>query len=399
MINVKEKKTERTEKIGKGQTAPKRKKTATVERIAQAIGSKRFLAIVLCCCAWAVFHAVNMYAVYSDLLKRVRDALPIYSGEEMQRFAELTSDLIYTFRVTAGIYCILECILPIAAAAAFAAVHCDARRGQLAEGSGIPLLRMTLAVQVVIGIAAAVTLCLLVVCAAELEQDIIVFRKTVLNIIATPPPVFTPMRIAAIIITAGGINAALCTLECFLFRMFGNVRSQLSAEPNGGRAEIRLQGAEYLLFGLGLASAACAVVLLAAIVAMGQRHPSVYKSGIINAFNPPAFAAAACALFTGMKLCRSCEQHEAVNNKKKNCCGRCRQLTAAANPFITTKKQSRCGELCFLLFLREESRKVAFAKTVCLTAFFTKHETLTQPTAEGTVIFRPLNRRTRRIQP
>lgn len=242
MINVKEKKTERTEKIGKGKTAPKRKKTATVERIAQAIGSKRFLAIVLCCCAWAVFHAVNMYAVYSDLLKRVRDALPIYSGEEMQRFAELTSDLIYTFRVTAGIYCILECILPIAAAAAFAAVHCDARRGQLAEGSGIPLLRMTLAVQVVIGIAAAVTLCLLVVCAAELEQDIIVFRKTVLNIIATPPPVFTPMRIAAIIITSGGINAALCTLECFLFRMFGNVRSQLSAEPNGGRAEIRLQG-------------------------------------------------------------------------------------------------------------------------------------------------------------
>ena len=48
MINVKKKKTERTEKIGKGQTAPKRKKTATVERIAQAIGSKRFLAIVLC---------------------------------------------------------------------------------------------------------------------------------------------------------------------------------------------------------------------------------------------------------------------------------------------------------------------------------------------------------------
>ena len=36
------------------------------------------------------------------------------------------------------------------------------------------------------------------------------------------------------------------------------------------------------------------------------------------------------------------------------------------------KKQSRCGELCFLLFLREESRKVAFAKTVCLTVFFTK---------------------------
>ena len=58
----------------------------------------------------------------------------------------------------------------------------------------------------------SVTLCLLVVCAAELEQDIIIFRKTVLNIIATPPPVFTPMRIAAIIITSGGINAALCTL-------------------------------------------------------------------------------------------------------------------------------------------------------------------------------------------
>lgn len=63
------------------------------------------------------------------------------------------------------------------------------------------------------------------------------------------------------------------------------------------------------------------------------------------------------------------------------------------------KKQSRCGELCFLLFLREESRKVAFAKTVCLTVFFTKYETLTQPTAEGTVIFRPLNRRTRRTRP
>ena len=67
----------------------------------------------------------------------------------------------------------------------------------------------------------------------------------------------------------------------------------------------------------GNTAAACAVVLLTAIVAMGQRHPSVYKSGIINAFNPPAFAAAACALFTGMKLCRSCEQHEAVNNKEK----------------------------------------------------------------------------------
>lgn len=63
------------------------------------------------------------------------------------------------------------------------------------------------------------------------------------------------------------------------------------------------------------------------------------------------------------------------------------------------KKQSRCGELCFLLFLREESRKVAFAKTVCLTAFFTKHETLTQPTVEGNVIFCPLNRRTRRTRP
>lgn len=36
------------------------------------------------------------------------------------------------------------------------------------------------------------------------------------------------------------------------------------------------------------------------------------------------------------------------------------------------KKQSRCGELCFFSFLREESRKVAFAKTVCLTVFFTK---------------------------
>ena len=35
-------------------------------------------------------------------------------------------------------------------------------------------------------------------------------------------------------------------------------------------------------------------------------------------------------------------------------------------------EKSRCGELCFLLFLREESRKVAFAKTVCLTVFFTK---------------------------
>jgi len=49
-------------------------------------------------------------------------------------------------------------------------------------------------------------------------------------------------------------------------------------------------------------------------------------------------------------------------------------LTTAANPFITTKKQSRCGELCFLLFLREESRKVAFAKTVCLTAFFCRYK-------------------------
>ena len=64
MINVKEKKTERTEKIGKGKTAPKRKKTATVERIAQAIGSKRFLAIVLCCCAWAVFHAEHVCRLF-----------------------------------------------------------------------------------------------------------------------------------------------------------------------------------------------------------------------------------------------------------------------------------------------------------------------------------------------
>lgn len=163
-----ERKENRTNRKNRERTnSTEKKENGDGRALAQAIGSKRFLAIVLCCCAWAVFHAVNMYAVYSDLLKRVRDALPIYSGEEMQRFAELTSDLIYTFRVTAGIYCILECILPIAAAAAFAAVHCDARRGQLAEGSGIPLLRMTLAMQFVIGIAAAVTLCLLVVCAAE----------------------------------------------------------------------------------------------------------------------------------------------------------------------------------------------------------------------------------------
>ena len=43
------------------------------------------------------------------------------------------------------------------------------------------------------------------------------------------------------------------------------------------------------------------------------------------------------------------------------------------------KKQSRCGELCFLLFLREESRKVAFAKTVCLTVFFTKTRNTNSP--------------------
>lgn len=74
-------------------------------------------------------------------------------------------------------------------------------------------------------------------------------------------------------------------------------------------------------------------------------------------------------------------------------------INSGCESVYNNKKQSRCGELCFLLFLREEPRKVAFAKTVCLTAFFTKHETLTQPTAEGTVIFRPLNRLTRRTQP
>lgn len=37
------------------------------------------------------------------------------------------------------------------------------------------------------------------------------------------------------------------------------------------------------------------------------------------------------------------------------------------------KKQSRCGELCFLLFLREESRKVAFAENGLFNRLFHKN--------------------------
>lgn len=40
-----------------------------------------------------------------------------------------------------------------------------------------------------------------------------------------------------------------------------------------------------------------------------------------------------------------------------------------------------------------------FCENGLFNGLFTKHETLTQPTAEGTVIFRPLNRRTRRTRP
>lgn len=40
-----------------------------------------------------------------------------------------------------------------------------------------------------------------------------------------------------------------------------------------------------------------------------------------------------------------------------------------------------------------------FCENGLFNSLFTKHETLTQPTAEGTVIFRPLNRRTRRTRP
>lgn len=167
--------------------------------------------------------------------------------------------------------------------------------------------------------------------------------------------------------------------------MFGNVRSQLSAEPNGGRAEIRLQRAEYLLFGLGLASAACAVVLLTAIVAMGQRHPSVYKSGIINAFNPPAFAAAACALFTGMKLCRSCEQHEAVNNKKK-LLRKMQAINSGCESVYNNKSRAAAANSAFVVLAGRVSES-RFCENGLFNSLFTKHETLTQPTAEGTVIF------------
>ena len=63
------------------------------------------------------------------------------------------------------------------------------------------------------------------------------------------------------------------------------------------------------------------------------------------------------------------------------------------------KKAEPLRRTLLFVVLAGRVSKVAFAKTVCLTAFFTKHETLTQPTAEGTVIFRPLNRRTRRTRP
>lgn len=306
---------------GKGlRTAKKKppKPVVSAERIAEAMGSKRFLAIVLFCGIFALFRAVNMYSVYSELLRRIRDALPVYSGAEMIEFAEMTTKLIRISEITAGICCTVECVLPLAAAAAFAAVHFDARRGRLADGTGIPLLRVTLAAQLVVGIASAVIVCLLIFCASGLEKNIIVFRKGVLGIIATPPPVFTPMRIAAITITFGGINAALCTLEGFLYRMFGTVRRRLSGTADAEYAGIRLDRAEYLLFGLGLAAAACAVVLLTAVIIVGVRHPSIYKSGIINAFNPPSFAAAACALFSAMKLCRDCGKAE-TEQQSANC--------------------------------------------------------------------------------
>lgn len=74
-------------------------------------------------------------------------------------------------------------------------------------------------------------------------------------------------------------------------------------------------------------------------------------------------------------------------------------INSGCESVYNDKKAEPLRRTLLLLFLREESRKVAFAKTVCLTAFFTKHETLTQPTVEGTVIFCPLNRRTRRTQP
>lgn len=63
------------------------------------------------------------------------------------------------------------------------------------------------------------------------------------------------------------------------------------------------------------------------------------------------------------------------------------------------KKAEPLRRTLLFVVLAGRVSKVAFAKTVCLTAFFTKYETLTQPTAEGTVIFRPLNRRTRRTRP
>lgn len=63
------------------------------------------------------------------------------------------------------------------------------------------------------------------------------------------------------------------------------------------------------------------------------------------------------------------------------------------------KKAEPLRRTLLFVVLAGRASESAFAKTVCLTAFFTKHETLTQPTAEGTVIFRPLNRCTRRTRP
>lgn len=74
-------------------------------------------------------------------------------------------------------------------------------------------------------------------------------------------------------------------------------------------------------------------------------------------------------------------------------------INSGCESVYNDKKAEPLRRTLLFVVLAGRVSKVAFAKTVCLTAFFTKHETLTQPTAEGTVIFRPLNRRTRRTRP
>ena len=73
-------------------------------------------------------------------------------------------------------------------------------------------------------------------------------------------------------------------------------------------------------------------------------------------------------------------------------------INSGCESVYNNKKAEPLRRTLLFVVLTGRASESRFCENGLFTAFFTKHETLTQPTAEGTVIFCPLSRRTRRTR-